>query len=1129
MPGFGDALQFLQLGMGLMGGFAHQATQEREKNQAQQLQLIKLLKDDEHDLVEVDPSELGAQSTLGAIFGQQPQGAGAFRIGNRGFKVIPKKTFGNIEDLLVPDPATKTAPTQQERSLPALSPFGTNAPFIPAAPTAPTTEPQASTGTGTPHKYAVLAAQIAHKEGVPAQLVPYFVANVHTESGFDPRATSLKGAQGLGQLMPDTASDVGVTDAYDPVQNLTGSAKYFAQLAQRFGNDPEKTVAAYNAGPERVEAAGGVPPIRETQAHVKRVQGRVPLYAQFEHMTAGTGVTAPPVREASGADTAHDFGGGPTPPGREESTPVLTESAPGGASEPSSDFSGLFAGPGATGQTAPATPSDEITFETPTLTLDQYRRNQLRQTLRFYQGAPTADARKAAAQAYKEAETHYEQERREVRASVKAFLDEEHDPRLIKAAKQVQNFKQLDELLAYKRGTRDTDWTGQATNYLRSEIARGKGDDAAIKVYQELSKANFPRDVINEVLDASGYKDTKKVAQVVKELEAKQGVEQKSRETAITKAQAVLDKGGTNADDKATAILVGANLNDTAIPTLHARNKQKAEKEGDPLAGIKDAKIYTEVVKQLGADSKTPDDFRTMAPAEQSRRITQAEKTLKDTAKAEKTETLTEQRGYDEKQAFEKYQQMRLDKDADLKEQRTYDQKEELAKYKRTRSDRTLDTTEQRAYDEGLRDFEYVQKRSDRELDQKEQRAYDEGQAKGLQDYTEQRETALHKRSRDEKAADTLAEQQRPVTALTKAQEVLSKGVTDVDEQATADAQRVLDEGGTDTQALEVAETILRRGFMTPEDRATSILTEAGLTPAALPTLQRRIKQADVVSTDLPDRIAKEYGLPSFAAATADQAKILNKIIEERQANQKKTERDQQLQLTADLKKQEHLATEVPAEKLQFYLDRATLKPFNEVLTWEELYAKNPVPVSNKTREAIQEFAPLRALNEEVTELLKEVYGPGGPLEGVSQERGFQGRVSGRVAKFITDAKQNFPKVRRLDERLREWGVQAARALEGLKGRPAYQLMKPALDVRPSLGDSGTLGFGGRLPDTKETIQEQIVGAESLINRVVSQLVGVKTSQSQPTPPVQTPQAPQLPSLQPKTQQYFQGPLQPAR
>ena len=96
-------------------------------------------------------------------------------------------------------------------------------------------------------------------------------AVIHAESAFNPNALSLKGAQGLMQLMPGTASDMGVLDAFDAAQNIRGGARYLAQLLKTFGGDEQLAAAAYNAGPGAVLRYNGVPPYAETQVYVKRV------------------------------------------------------------------------------------------------------------------------------------------------------------------------------------------------------------------------------------------------------------------------------------------------------------------------------------------------------------------------------------------------------------------------------------------------------------------------------------------------------------------------------------------------------------------------------------------------------------------------------------------------------------------------------------------------------------------------------------------------------------------------------------------------------------------------------------------------------------------------------------------
>ena len=107
----------------------------------------------------------------------------------------------------------------------------------------------------------------AREFGVEAALVEAVIA---AESDFDPHAVSSKGAQGLMQLMPGTARELGVPDVWDPDANIRGGTSYLASLVDQFGDLP-RALAAYNAGPAAVERYGGIPPYRETREYVTRV------------------------------------------------------------------------------------------------------------------------------------------------------------------------------------------------------------------------------------------------------------------------------------------------------------------------------------------------------------------------------------------------------------------------------------------------------------------------------------------------------------------------------------------------------------------------------------------------------------------------------------------------------------------------------------------------------------------------------------------------------------------------------------------------------------------------------------------------------------------------------------------
>jgi soluble lytic murein transglycosylase-like protein len=182
-------------------------------------------------------------------------------------------------------PAAKSRPTQQVAekvsrplTLPALAPTPYNelpAPIpaayeetpLPAPVPVPTrTEPMSD------EELSPMIKAASDKYGVDEDLIR---AVIKQESNGSPVALSPRGAQGIMQLMDATAKQYGVRNVFDPAENIDAGVHFLADLLKRYDGDVEKTLAAYNAGPERVDEAGGVPQIPETQAYVRAIMKRV--------------------------------------------------------------------------------------------------------------------------------------------------------------------------------------------------------------------------------------------------------------------------------------------------------------------------------------------------------------------------------------------------------------------------------------------------------------------------------------------------------------------------------------------------------------------------------------------------------------------------------------------------------------------------------------------------------------------------------------------------------------------------------------------------------------------------------------------------------------------------------------
>lgn len=124
----------------------------------------------------------------------------------------------------------------------------------------------------SPTAVRMIIAREATRQSIDARLVQ---AVVEAESAYSPCAVSPVGAVGLMQLMPATAKSLQVSNPFDPNQNISAGTQFLKQLLDRYGGDVAKSLAAYNAGPARVDADGGVPLIPETQNYVRKIMEKI--------------------------------------------------------------------------------------------------------------------------------------------------------------------------------------------------------------------------------------------------------------------------------------------------------------------------------------------------------------------------------------------------------------------------------------------------------------------------------------------------------------------------------------------------------------------------------------------------------------------------------------------------------------------------------------------------------------------------------------------------------------------------------------------------------------------------------------------------------------------------------------
>jgi soluble lytic murein transglycosylase-like protein len=175
-------------------------------------------------------------------------------------------------------------PAQPAASTHADAPARASVPSAPAAPVIPQARPDRpvrfAVGQAIAERvntYAPLIREAAEKHGVDENLIKAVIA---TESAGNPRARSSADAKGLMQLIDSTARSMGVSNSWNPRENIQGGVKYLQRLLSRFEGNVEHALASYNAGPGTVDRYGGIPPFRETQQYVGRVMEYLKLFAQ---------------------------------------------------------------------------------------------------------------------------------------------------------------------------------------------------------------------------------------------------------------------------------------------------------------------------------------------------------------------------------------------------------------------------------------------------------------------------------------------------------------------------------------------------------------------------------------------------------------------------------------------------------------------------------------------------------------------------------------------------------------------------------------------------------------------------------------------------------------------------------
>jgi soluble lytic murein transglycosylase-like protein len=548
MAGFGDFLQAIHFGVGLAGGFAAQAAQERAAAQQQRLEGLKLLKDDEHEFVPAGdvPNQAGF---LGTLFGA-PAAPDVYNIAGSNFRLQRRPPISLT-------PLTDTTASQTEVK-PSATSFGTVQPLSdvqPAAPniTTPEQKPSANNAVTQPNAAAVAPSLIKAARTINVAPSDLF-ALAHVESSFNPKAVGRVTkygwqAQGLLQLSPDTARDYGVRDVFDPDQNALGGAQKWAYSLRKADGDPAEAYRRfYNPGASDADVRKFLD-ARDRFQNLPALTDKV-VNARF----AGPGAAAPaevpvPTEKPENTDlnvqNASTQGATEQPTTAQGATEQPTTAQPTTAQPTTAQpttAQPTTAQPTTAQPVAPKPSLIETPYETPEQRGIKAYNKTLQQFQPFTRTKKDAEAAvKAALIAQEKAEKDHETEVSvRVPAEVKKFLENEHRPQVIEAAKDVRTLPQFGELLLKARNTPEVPWIQQATAAMQQALAQSPEvqKQVASNIYQKMLAANFTPQVINDTLTNAGYTGALKTQEEVERTNALAGPQAKaaaqSREAVLT-------------------------------------------------------------------------------------------------------------------------------------------------------------------------------------------------------------------------------------------------------------------------------------------------------------------------------------------------------------------------------------------------------------------------------------------------------------------------------------------------------------------------------------------------------------------------------------------------------------------